>query len=185
MTTLPILATARLVLRPFTLDDAPDVQRLAGAREVASTTINVPHPYELESAVGWIGTHAESFARGKGMTLAITLRESGALCGAIGLTMRPEHARAEMGYWVGVPYWGRGYCTEAAAAVLRHAFGVLGLHRVHASHLTRNPASGRVMQKIGMRHEGHLREHFLKWEVFEDIEVYAILAGEMAEERAD
>jgi [ribosomal protein S5]-alanine N-acetyltransferase len=83
-----------------------------------------------------------------------------------------------MGYWIGVPYWGRGYCTEAAGALLAHAFGPLGLHRVHATHLTRNPASGRVMQKLGMRHEGRMREHFLKWGVFEDVERYGILDRE-------
>ena len=172
----PTLGTERLLLRPFAADDAPDVQRLAGARAVAETTLHIPHPYEDGVAEAWIATHAERFAEGAVLTLAITLRDGGALVGAIGLTFNRAHQSAEMGYWVGVPYWGRGYATEAAAALMRYAFQALGLHRVHATHLTRNPASGRVMQKIGMRHEGTLREHLLKWGVFEDVENVGVTA---------
>ena len=177
-TTPPTLRTERLVLRPFAPEDAADVQRLAGAREVAATTLHIPHPYGDGVAEAWIATHAERFAEGRVLTLAITLRDGGAVVGAIGLTFNRAHHNAEMGYWVGVPYWGRGYATEAAAALLRYGFDVLGLHRVHATHLTRNPASGRVMQKIGMRHEGTMREHTLKAGAFEDLEKYGKLASD-------
>jgi len=180
----PTLHTPRLLLRPFTLADAADVQRLAGAREIASTTAVIPHPYEDGMAEEWISTHAPALAEGRSITYAITLAETGELCGAIGLSLTPEHQRAELGYWVGVPYWGRGYCTEAALAVRDLGFSELGLHRVEAVHLARNPASGRVMQKIGMRHEGTLREHVLKWGVFETIECYAILRSEWPAGRA-
>ncbi len=176
--TLPSLETERLVLRPFTLADAPDVHRAVGNWAIADTTLNIPHPYAEGMAEMWIGTHAEAFATGENLTLAITSRASGALLGAIGLALKPEHARGEMGYWVAQPFWGRGYCTEAAAAVLRYAFEMLGLNRVHAAHLTRNPASGRVMQKLGMTHEGRRREHYRKWGVFEDVEEYGILRQE-------
>ncbi len=180
----PTLRTPRLLLRPFTLADAADVQRLAGAREIASTTGVIPHPYEDGMAELWIATHAPALAEGRSITYAITLAETGPLCGAIGLSLAPEHQRAELGYWIGVPYWGRGYCTEAALAVRDLGFGELGLHRIEAVHLARNPASGRVMQKIGMRHEGTLREHVLKWGVFETIECYAILRSEWLAGRA-
>lgn len=171
-----VLETERLILRPFTLADAPDVQRLAGDRAVASTTLNIPHPYEDGMAEAWIRTHPEQFARDETVTFAITRRD-GTLIGAIGLTINARFRRAELGYWIGVPYWGQGYCTEAARAVRDYGFETLGLHRIHATHLTRNPASGRVMVKIGMQHEGHLREHVEKWGVFEDLEFYGILAG--------
>ncbi len=174
----PILHTTRLTLRPFTLADAADVQRLAGAREVASTTATIPHPYEDGMAETWISTHPNTLTDGTGITYAITLTEPGELCGAIGLSIKSEHQRAEMGYWIGVPYWGRGYCTEAASALRDYGFRALGLHRIRAVHLARNPASGRVMRKIGMRHEGTLREHELKWGVFETVECYAILRNE-------
>jgi [ribosomal protein S5]-alanine N-acetyltransferase len=174
----PTIETPRLVLRPFAPADAPEVQRLAGERDVASTTLNVPHPYEDGMAEAWIESHAPAFARGERLTCAVTERGRGQLLGAISLRLVARDENAELGYWIGKPYWGRGICTEAAAAVLTYGFETLGLHRIHASFLTRNPASGRVMQKIGMTREGRLREHIKKWDVFEDLEKYAILRSE-------
>jgi len=173
----PTLETKRLRLRRFTLADAADVQRLAGDRDVASTMM-IPHPYEVGMAEHWVSTHLEGFNRGELATFAITLRESAVLVGAISLTIRRKHSRGELGYWIGKPYWNRGYCTEAAKAILQFGFVELGLNRIHASHFTRNPASGRVMQKIGMTYEGRLRQHVEKWGVFEDLDLYGILPGE-------
>lgn len=173
------IETARLLLRPFTLADAPDVQRLAGHRDIASTTLNIPHPYEDGMAERWISGHQERYERGECVDWAITLRSSGMLVGAISLMdISRQHASAELGYWIGRPYWGQGYCTEAARAVVDYGFRVLGLNRIHACHFARNPASGRVMQKIGMTHEGHRRQAVEKWGTFEDVEDYAILKGD-------
>jgi RimJ/RimL family protein N-acetyltransferase len=166
------------VLRPFCLADAPDVQRLAGDFAIADTTSTIPHPYKDGMAEQWIATHQDEFEAGLGLTLAITLVQTRELVGAIGLVIRPEADRAEIGYWVGRPYWDRGYCTEAGRAVLEYAFQVLKLNRVHAYHFSRNPASGRVMQKLGMRHEGCARQHLKKWGAYEDLESYGILKGE-------
>jgi ribosomal-protein-alanine N-acetyltransferase len=174
----PRLRTERLCLRPFALTDAPVVRELAGQREIASTTLNVPHPYEAGMAEEWISTHQTSFERGELVNFAVTLREGGTLVGAIGLVITQRYNRAEMGYWIGKPYWGRGYCSEAAMALVKYGFGELELNRIFAHHFTRNPASGRVMQKIGMRHEGHLRQHVRKWDVYEDEELYGILRAD-------
>lgn len=174
----PTLDTERLVLRPFAMGDAASVQRLAGAREIADTTLNIPHPYRDGMAEAWIMTHKPMYRAGVLAAYAVTLRDTGELVGAVGLRLNAVHNHAELGYWIGHPYWGRGYCTEAARAVLVFGFYVLQLHRVHASHLTRNPASGRVMQKLGMKYEGRLRAHMRKWEQYEDIEKYGILQHE-------
>jgi|SRR5882672_11216998 len=174
----PTLETTRLILRPFTVADAPDVQRLAGDREIASTTLNVPHPYADGMAEQWISTHQAKYESGELANFAIVRRADNTLIGAIGLRINQQHTHAELGYWIGKPYWNAGYCTEAAHAVVAYGFEGLGLHRIHASHLTRNPASGRVMQKIGMYYEGCLRQHVNKWEVFEDLALYGILRGE-------
>jgi ribosomal-protein-alanine N-acetyltransferase len=174
----PVFTTPRLTLRPFVLADAPDVQRLAGAAEVADTALNIPHPYPAEVAVAWISGHLEQFATGTAVIWAIVLRETTALCGAISMGIDQQHQHAELGYWLGNPYWNRGYMTEAGAAVLHYGFMVAGLHRIYARHFTRNPASGRVMQKLGMRYEGCLREHMRKGEQFEDLACYAILQRE-------
>lgn len=172
---LPTLRTKRLVLRSFTLADAAEVQRECGRFEIADTTLSMPHPYPDGAAEEWIAAHPAVFAEGRGLSLKVTLAETGQYIGGIGLhDISERHRRAEMGYVINVSQWGRGYCTEAAAAVVRYAFGEMGLHRVVAMHLTRNPASGRVMQKIGMAHEGTLRHHVVKWDRFEDIECCGI-----------
>ena len=178
----PTLTTIRLILRPFRLEDAADIQRLAGDRAIADTTLGIAHPYEDGMAEEWIATHEALFAHEKKTIFAITRKDDGALIGAISLmSIEPGH-QAELGYWVGVPYWNAGYCTEAGRALLQYAFAELGLQRVHACHLTRNPGSGRVMQKLGMEHEGTRRRHVCKWEQFEDIELYGILADDWKSE---
>ena len=174
---LPTLTTQRLVLRPFTVDDAPEVSRLVGDRRIADTTLNIPHPYDESMAVAWIGTHAEAAERGDSVTLAIT-EKAGTLVGAVALAITRAQQRAELGYWIAVPQWARGYATEAAAAMVDYAFNTLGLRRVVAHCLTRNVGSARVMEKVGMQREGTLREHIIKWEVPEDVALYAILREE-------
>ena len=179
MTKRPTLKTKRLILRPHTLNDAKELQRLIGDRAIADTTLSVPHPYEDGMAEEWIGSRQESFDKGEGVEFAITNRQEGYLIGGIGLKLDKANARAELGYWIGKPYWNQGYCTEAAQAVVKYGFKVLGLNRIHAHHMTRNPASGRVMQKIGMKHEGRLRQHFKgRWGQFDDWETYGILRSE-------
>lgn len=174
----PTLQTARLVLRPFSLADAPDVKRFAGAREVARRVANVPHPYEDGMAEAWIATHADDFAGGRAAPFAVTERETSALCGAISLQMRDSADVATLGYWLGVPFWGRGYCTEAARAVVDFGFEALGLRRIRCDHLGSNSASGRVMQKLGMQREGCQREQIAKWGQIEDLVMYGLLRSE-------
>jgi [ribosomal protein S5]-alanine N-acetyltransferase len=174
---IPTLETERLVLRPFTPADAGDVQRLAGDRSIADTTLSIPHPYEDGFAAEWISAHQKAFDEGTGVTFAITIKPDGALVGAIGLMGMTQGHQAELGYWIGRPYWNQGFSTEAGEAILRYAFLDLGLIRVHACYFTRNPASGRVMQKLGMQHEGCRRQHIKKWDNFEDVELYGILKG--------
>ena len=174
----PTIQTDRLLLRPFALEDASMVQTLAGEKDIASTTLNLPHPYEDGMAEEWIGTHQDRYEKGESVVLAIVLNDNRTLIGAIGLEINKDNDRAELGYWIGKPYWNKGYCTEAARAFIQHGFDVLGLVRIHASHFGRNPASGRVMQNIGMIHEGSLRKHIKKWGKQEDLEIYGILKEE-------
>jgi ribosomal-protein-alanine N-acetyltransferase len=175
----PVLTTQRLILRPYILSDAKEVQRLIGDRAVVDTLLNVPYPYEDGMAEEWIGKCEREFEEQQSVQFAITSIENGFLIGGIGLhDINQTHENAEMGYWIGKLYWSHGYCTEAAGAVVKYGFEILGLNRIYASHFTRNPASGRVMQKIGMKHEGHLRQDKKRWGVFEDFEIYGILLSE-------
>jgi ribosomal-protein-alanine N-acetyltransferase len=174
----PVLETNRLVLRSFSLTDSPVVQKLAGDRSIAETTLHIPHPYEDGMAEEWIGSHRERYEKGEAITFAITLLDGNTLIGAIGLEINQQHERAELGYWIGQAYWNNGYCTEAAEAVVRFGFDKLRFIRIHAAHFSRNKASGRVMEKIGMKHEGRLRNHIKKWGRSEDLEIYGILREE-------
>ena len=178
MKDFPTLMTRRLVLRGCTQADVPDIQRLAGDRAIADTTLRVPHPYELWMAERWVATCRENLDAGTGMNLAIALRSGDSYIGGIGLTLDLTADSAEMGYWIGKPYWNQGYGTEAAGAIIQYAFEELGLNRVFAAHYKRNPASGRIMQKIGMTYKGSLRQHVKKWGQYEDMEYYGILKSE-------
>lgn len=171
---LPILETARLKLRPYSEADIAALVPLIGAREVAATTLRIAHPYTEEDARAFITLARE---RDK-IWLAITLRADGRQIGGIGLRVDEQHQHAELGYWLGVPYWGQGYATEAAREMLRYGFQDLDLHRIFASHFGHNPASGSVLRKLGMRHEGCQREHLRKWDRFVDSELYGILRQE-------
>jgi len=163
------------MLRPFEPSDAPTVKQLAGDFAIADTTLNIPHPYEEGMAEEWIGKHEQQYKDGETATFAITLKPEGDLMGAIGLMINSRFKRAELGFWMRKEYWNLGYCTEAGRAVIRFGFQELRLHKIIAHHFSRNPASGRVLKKLGMVKEGSLKEHVLKGDRFEDLEVYGIL----------
>jgi len=175
----PTLSTGRLTLRPFVLEDAWDVERLAGMREIADTTLTIPHPYPLGAATRWIESHPPAWAAGTGATFAIIDTSTQKLAGAISLmSIHREHRRAELGYWIAVDRWNKGFATESSQKLLEFGFRDLGLHRIEARHFLRNPASGKVMQKLGMQHEGVERDWAMKWDRYETLARYAILEAE-------
>ena len=153
----PTLETARLILRPFQVDDADDVRRLAGDIRISKQLSRMPHPYSEGIAEEWILAHEADYRAGKSLNFAITLKRTGELMGSIGLHPKEDLLRAEVGYWVGVPYWGNGYTTEALKEMLRFGFDDFSLQRIYAIHFVTNPASGRVMEKAGMKLEGFMR----------------------------
>jgi [ribosomal protein S5]-alanine N-acetyltransferase len=165
------LETARLILREFSESDIAELVPLIGAHEVAATTLRIPHPYEEKHAREFLA----SVSKENELRLAIRLRSNGRLCGGMGLHPEMQHRRAEIGYWIGVPFWGNGYATEAAREVVRYGFERLNLNRIFASHFKGNEKSGRVLEKIGMRHEGSVRQGVMKSGKFIDLEMYSIL----------
>jgi RimJ/RimL family protein N-acetyltransferase len=175
---LPTLETERLILRRHTQDDLSAVQTLVSDRRIAATTGNIPHPYPEDGAIRWFAQSEQSIEDGSAYLFAMVRKADQTYMGAIGLHPVPENQHAEMGYWIGVPYWGQGYTSEAARRVLQFGFEAANLHRISARHFAHNPASGRVMQKIGMQHEGRLRGHTLKWGEFVDVVYYGILRSD-------
>jgi RimJ/RimL family protein N-acetyltransferase len=172
----PTLTTARLILRPPVLEDAPAIASLAADRRITDTTATLPHPYTLADAE-WFVRHVTR-PDADTQVWAIVRAADQALSGVIGLHASDDLAVAELGYWVGVPFWGQGIATEAAHATLDHGFRTRGLEVVFADHLARNPASHRVMEKLGMAVEGVRRRRLRKWGVLEDLCGHAVLAEE-------
>jgi RimJ/RimL family protein N-acetyltransferase len=174
MTSPPTLQTERLRLRPYSETDIPELLPLIDSREVAATTLRIAHPYTEQDARAFLELAKEPDK----LWLAVTLLADGRQIGGIGLRFELQHQHAELGYWLGVPYWGQGYATEAAREVIRYGFEDLKLHRIFASHFQHNPASGNILKKLGMRYEGCQREHLRKWDQFVDSELYGILRRE-------
>ncbi|SDD17331.1 Protein N-acetyltransferase, RimJ/RimL family [Paenibacillus sp. UNCCL117] len=170
--------TNRLTLRPFELTDAKMVQLLAGSEEVASTTLSIPYPYPDGVAEKWIEAVRQSIEKGENYAFAIVKKEDGALIGNMSMGVSLKHKRAELAYWIGKPFWGQGYATEAAKRIVQFGFEDLGLNRIQAAAMTRNPASYKVMIKIGMKYEGTFPQHVLKQENFEDLVYYGMMKSD-------
>ncbi|WP_336605205.1 GNAT family N-acetyltransferase [Sulfoacidibacillus ferrooxidans] len=169
------LYSDNLILRPFELDDAQRVRELAGDYEIAKTTLNIPHPYPEGAAEAFINRSHEVAKEGTHYDFAIVRKHDNALVGAIALGITSRYKRAEMAYWTGSPYWGKGYMTEAASRLVKFGFEELDLNRIYAFAFTSNPASSKVMRKIGMNYEGTLVQHVLKWDQYYDLDAYGIL----------
>ena len=117
----------------------------------------------------------EDFKRNLMVNFAIELKDSNELIGSIGLDLELGHERGQLGFWIGVPYWNKGYCTEAAREIISYGFNDLKLNRIYASYFSSNPASGHVLKKIGMCHEGTQKQHYLRFGRFMDGEMCSIL----------
>jgi ribosomal-protein-alanine N-acetyltransferase len=174
-----MIQTSHLVLRPLRSEDAPALAAVAGARRVADTTISVPHPFGPAEAEDWIGRRIDEAAAGRALGLAMTLAAGHGLIGYVGLHhIDREHLEAEISFWIGGAHEGRGLVKEAADAVIGHGFGTLGLNRICAYHMARNPDSERVLARLGFQYEGRLRQRVRKWEVFEDVLVCSRLRSD-------
>lgn len=171
----PTLTGIRVVLRAFALSDADRVQQLAGDEMVAATTRNIPHPYKDGMADEWISMHQSLHKNGNGLVYAITHRQKKHLMGAVSLMSIEKQHQAELGYWLGTEYWGKGYTTEAAGLLIEHAFSQLGLIRIYAHCMAGNRASARILTKIGMEHEGTRKLHIRKGNFFDDQEEFGLL----------
>jgi [ribosomal protein S5]-alanine N-acetyltransferase len=177
------LRTSRLILRPLEYGHLDCMLPLISAREVAATTLRIPHPYTRKDAEDYFRAMEIEIGKGKMLRLSIFIAPSDEYCGSVGLHIEREHGRAEMGYWIGVPFWGRGYASEAARAVVEYGFSELGLNRIFATVFGGNTASRRVAEKAGMKYEGCMRQHVNKWEQLLDMEIYGVLAADWRKAR--
>jgi ribosomal-protein-alanine N-acetyltransferase len=172
------LETERLLFRPLELSDTSRLAELVGNYEVAKMLLPVPYPYTEQDARDFILNSHEDRIAETDYVFAIVSKAERTLIGCAELGLRRQFQRAELGYWVAVPYWGQGYMTEAARWMLRYGFEDLNLNRIHSSHFAHNPASGRVMQKIGMTYEATFRQFIVKFDEYVDMVCYGIVKSE-------
>jgi len=166
------IQTENLVLRALRIADVPMIKKLAGNPRVSKTTRTIPYPYEDGMAESWIESVRTMAETGKSLTYAIELKKEAHLIGSIGLHEIID-SQAELGYWVGEPYWSKGYCTEATIALIKFAFESLALKSITAEYLTSNVASGKVMKKSGMYHVATTRKECRPGEV-DSVDLYQI-----------
>jgi len=182
----PNLETLRLVLRPFGSADVQPVAQLVNDEQLSRNLRTFTYPFSIDDAGRWVGELSGEWETGKSAVFAICRKatdqilDDGAdplLVGAVGIVIEQPSNRAEVGFWVGRQYWGQGIATEACVSLLDFAFGQLGLNKVYAECLTRNPASSAVLQKVGMVQEGVLAKHFRKSQTEEycDVQVFGLL----------
>ena len=147
---MTVIHTKRLLLRRIETTDAPAFARACNDELIARNTGRIPHPYTLDDAISFVALIGDAFDKGEEYAFAVT--ENDRLVACCGVSIKPAHV--ELGYWVGAQQRGRGVATEAVRAVAHFAFEKLGAAILQAGHFTDNPASGRVLEKIGFRYTG-------------------------------
>lgn len=171
-----MLETERLCLKKTAIEEAEQIEVLASDYDVAKTTLTIPHPYPKGGAVDFIKDMQESEKEGKVINYTIVSKKTDELIGIINLNIKdPNHKRGELGYWIGKPYWGMGYGTEATRAVIHYGFTQLNLNKIFAQAFEANPGSWRIMEKAGMTYEGTLKQHFFRFGEYINIVNYGLL----------
>lgn len=176
----PVITTAksRVFLRRPVKADISTVYELARDPDVVRHTF-VPYPYQRKHAELFIRIAADAFKKKTSYIFVVIEKESGQLIGALGLhQISPIHRRAELGYWMGKPYRGKGYMSEAVELLLAFGFRKVKLERIFAYAMTINPASSRVLKKCGFRDEGLLHRHIKRQGKWRDLYAYGILKSD-------
>ena len=181
MNNFPKLKTERLTLGEIESRYIPEIVTYANNKNIADNVLNLPHPYTEEDAISWIHMENQGFLNKKQYIFAIYLEDK--FIGGIGLHLDETHQRAELGYWIAEPYWGKGYAAEAATKIITFGFDTLKLNKIFANYFTSNSASGRVLEKIGMKKEGKLLQHYCKNGTFLDVYQYSILKTDFYNEK--
>ena len=179
---LPTLYTKRLVLRKLTLDDAKDLFEFASDPEVAKY---VPwEPYKsIDDAVNFLKFTLEQYEKKQPARWGIVYKENNKLIGTCGFVdWDPSNFRAEIAYALSRDYWGKGIMTEAVKEAIKFGFEKMNLNRIYAFSFPENVGSYTVMEKVGMKYEGLIREYMYIKGKFQDLKLYSILRREYFEQ---
>lgn len=175
MNSIPTLETDRLLLRPCDLSLSDCIAELANDPRILNVT-QLPSPYEKVEIDHWIEQCEPLYEKRYEASWGVVEKRSGELMGIISLTDIFQNHQAELGFWLGIDYWGNGFAVEMGRAVIDFAFGEpLNLIRIHAFHMTQNVAAGKALKTMGMSFEGRCPKHFMKNGIPEDIDLWGVL----------
>ncbi len=170
------IETKRLIIRALQIDDANEIYKNINNEQVSRWTANVPHPYTLENAHDFIEYSNIAIENDKKLDLGIILKETGKLIGCAGFVdLDLKNNNAEIGYWLGEKYWGKGIMSEAVFAIIKYGFDNLKLHKIYGKHISENINSKRIFEKLGFKEEGLLREQVLKKGKYFDKKYWGLL----------
>ena len=174
----PSLTTERLILRPFVPSDSGLVKEYLNNRDTASGFIRSPLPYEDWAKEDFMSMVTEGWHEQKRAFFALEPHDLDHMIGLVGLGLNLDNDLAELEYWLGEQFWGKGYATEAAHRILAFGFNDLDLQCVYGTHFEKNKGSGNVMKKVGMTFEGILRRRNKRRGSYMDLWSYSIIASE-------
>ncbi len=169
----------RIILRPLRISDAKDIYFNIQEKRIAENTSLIPWPYRLKDAKNFLKKRQKSYRNKSHFTFGIELRDRKGVIGCISLDkVNFEHQNAEIGYWLGSKYWGRGIMTEAGKLILNFAFKKLKLHRIYGFSFGDNPASQIIFKNSGFKKEGFLRQAHWRFGRWRDDVCYGLLSKE-------
>lgn len=171
--------THRLVIREYTKYDIDDFARVTGQPQIYATTVGIPRNYTRRHAKEWLKFIEKSRKNFSSLEYGIFLKSDSRYIGNVGLiNIDTFNNRADISYYIDYNFWGMGFAEEAARKMLYLGFEVYGFNRIGGICMTCNPASRRVMEKIGMKYEGCDRQALLKDGIYYDLDRLSILNEE-------
>ncbi|MGF6848873.1 ribosomal-protein-alanine N-acetyltransferase [Chitinophaga sp. W3I9] len=178
MKVFPELYTSRLKLRKVERDDLGALLKYANNKRISENILNISYPYKEEDAAFWIDLALKAYVTGERVVFAINLKEHNEFIGAVGLSIDTRHNHAEMGYWIGEPFWGKGLMTEAVKEVLNFGFNTLHLHKIYATVFPDNSASEKILINSGLVKEGELVDQYKIGDVYKTVFQYRLIKYE-------
>ncbi|MEQ1733090.1 MAG: GNAT family protein, partial [Bacteroidia bacterium] len=179
MQNFPELLTERLRIGKIRPSAIAKIVEYANNKTISDNTLTFPYPYYEENAIYWINFSNQGFLSKENFVFAIYQKDTERFIGGIGLHLDKKHNKAELGYWIAEPFWNKGFATEAGKEILRYGFEVLNLNKIYATHFLYNPASEKILLKIGMKYEADLKEHYFKNGKYEDVRQYYLLKNSL------
>lgn len=173
------IETERLLLRRFVQSDSEKVAEICNTDEVWKGTLALPHPYTTEMASNWISKHDDNFNNNYFYDYAVTDKNNNNLYGCMGIGINQSQNMGKIGYWIDPKMWNNGIATEAAQAIIQFAFEIKNIRKVNARYFSYNKASGRVMEKAGMKKEGLQEKHIQKNGKYVDLVLYGLINPNM------